>query len=709
MARPKKRITKAEKHFARLVAEGLKPVQAAQKAFNWKCEPLSAENMKAKDLARTPRIKKEIQEIQAKALEQAAIQTVAIQGSPTDWDSLHKYAFDRLKEIRDNDQAPARTRFEAIKALEKLSDPAQDINLIQRYVNSVWGGFTAHCPCCHSDFPLWKVDNSQLNDFRKENDPPVDNESEEFIDRRLHLIKQAEKRKFPHKTQMLALEAPERHIIGKGAARGGKSFLLSMFGLMFLLLPGVEVWILARVYDDAESEVEYLDNFLRTMFYPVDKHMYDFAFDKKSGEASITTKWGSVLKIKSGKSKGSITGRELEAMLVAEPGWVDGDIFEEVRARMSSRLGRILALGTPKGFGGFLGRLIRLTSRDMRTGKKIPEGARLIEHGCPWGQSIRQYHIPPEDNPEYVQSEIEAARSELTATEFAAEFEGKMVSDANAKFPCFNDSHLTHISQEQIKNSSFVLGIDQGERNFGSCLLGWDGQKVYVLDEYFDKTDTTIKANMIKMNKLQKPLIGQLGGDSERWDLTIFDADPPITNILYELEEEARPWNSETTERPKNVKDYMNWREETCLWANELAKEGNLLFCGERADLLYEQLRDALIRPIPEGAEKRGSKKGWIINDPWRQDHVPDAWLLAMWTIYAGFLSMPKPTYEKGDQWEEARNAADWNRLRHERDELKGFSGYSKEDEDEMYEHIHGRPRPQPRNFGVRGWYGDES
>jgi hypothetical protein len=713
MARPKKIISKKEKEFAKLIANGLKPVEAARKAFKWKCEPNSAQNMKAKDLAREPRIEKEVKRIQDEELKKAVVEGLVSNNQPADWDSLHKYAFERLETIRDNEDQPANTRFEAIKALEKLTDPAQDVNLIQRYVNTVWDGFTAHCPCCHEDFPLWKVENEQLDEYRLENGYPPHARQESFFERRIHLLKQAEKRKYPHKTQIKALAAPERHIVGKGSARGGKSFLLGMFGYMFLMIPGVEVWVLARVYDDAESEVEYLDNFLKTVFHPVDKHMYSFTQDKKTGEAQIETKWGSVIKIKSGKSKGSITGRELEAILVAEPAWVDGELFEEVRARMSSRLGRILALGTPKGFGGFLGRLIRMTNRDMRTGRKLADGERLIENNCPWGQSILQYHIPPEDNPEYVLSEIEAAKSELTHSEYAAEFEGRMVSDTNNKFPWFSEDHLIQIKREWMQSCVFVLGIDQGERNFGACLLGWDGHRIFVVDEYFDDTDTTIKANMIKVNQMTSPLISLIGGDPEQWQLTIFDADPPITNILYELEDECREWKTEITERPKNMKEFMNWREETCLWANEVAKEGNLIFSVDRCDLLHEQLRDALIRPIPEGTEARNAnRKGWIINDPWRGEHVPDAWLLAMWTLYNHMLTMPAVSQTPGDAFEEARRAMEYQRMKGEQHELRGFRSRQPIDTnpDDVFEHIMGR-RPAKRTFGsgIPGWYRDES
>lgn len=704
-----KKISAREREFARLLAEGLRPVEAARKVFKWKAEPNTRENLKAKDLARSRRVKEAIKEHKEKMLDRAAVETLIAKGAPTDWDSLHQYCFDRLKEIRDNPDTPARTRFQAILALEKLSDPASDINLIQKYVNSIWDGFTAHCPCCHSSFPLWKIKNEKLNEYRINYKYPKHGRQESFLERRLHIIGQAERRKQPHKTQLKALASPNRHIVALGSARGGKSFTLAMFGLLFLLIPGVEVWVLARVYDDAESEVEYLDNFLKTMFYPVHSHMYSFTFDKKTGEASINTKWGSVLKVKSSKSKGSITGRELEAILVAEPGWVDSSLFEEVRARMSSRLGRIIAMGTPKGFGQFLGRMMRMTARNMRTGEKLPENARLVEKGAPWGQSIYKLSISPEDNPEYVKSEIEAARMELTNVEFAAEFEGKMVADTNSKFPHITPECLLPIGRDPIMNASFVLGIDQGERNFASCLIAWDGHRIFVVDEYFDNTESTIKANLIKLNKSLYARINMLGGSPDNWNLTIFDADPPIDNILIELEEESRPWKTEYTMRPKNVKQFMNWREETCIWINELAKENRIIFHAENCDLLHEQLMSALIRPSNEGIDTYGggNKKGWIINDPWRGDHNADAFLMAVWTIYSNTLNLVdsvKP--ENEDMYEKARMVLERKRIEDEKRELSGFLGGPALSDDPWKRFD--ESNISFKNIGFRSWYADE-
>ena len=704
---PIKKLAPRENQFAKALAEGLKPTEAYSRVYKKKCEPCTPEYNRAYDLSKTVRVKKAVEEWQDKLSKQAEMQQLLGNSAPN-WESIYKFAFDRLRWIRDDPTTPAKIRFDAIEVLERIQDPTQDLNLIWRYMDLIWNGLQAHCPCCHKDFPLWKIKNEKLQQWRREGGIKSETYTKQ-LDRRLYLFGKAEKKRDPrdHAGQLAVLSTPNRHAIVKGPARAGKSFSLAMLGFLYLLIPGVEVWLLARVYDDAEPEFKYLEDFLRTVFYPIDKYMYSVHADKKTGEAFIETKWGSIIRVKSGKAKGSITGHELEAILVAEPGWVSAELFEEVRARMSSRLGRIFAFGTPKGLGGFLGRMMRMTSRDMRSGKRLLPGARLVENGCEWSQSIFEYHMNPEENPSYVTSEIQAARSELTEAEFASEFEGKMMGDTNLKFPYITDRILVPIPREHFQDSVFVLGVDQGERNFGAVLVAWDGEVVRNCWEFFDGTEKTIKANLIEINDQVPAMIRVIGGYPDSWQLTIFDSDPLIDNQLIELENEHRPWKTQYTLKPKNVIETLNWREETCLWVNEMAKEGRMLFLSEQCDLLHEDLREALIRPITEDVDTPSkTKKRWVINNPWRKDHPADAWLLAMWTIYSNAISPTKDKPKAYGAFEEAKRAAEFKRISQEKRDL-GIA----QPESEVFQNVFGRPQFESSTIfsGLPGFYPDES
>ncbi len=707
----KKSLGQAEKVFAHMIAEGLAPQDAARKAFGWKCEAYSKESVRAYNLVKTVRVREEIERLRTQKETEANIETALINTDKVDMAKLVKFAFERLESIRDNDSAPAQSRFNALKALEKLSDPSQDVNLIWRYVDLVWRGFEGHCPSCHESFPLWKVKNAELEDWRKRAkiehviaDTEYNNSA---LARRLELFSHFDARKSPHPGQITALASPERHIVGMGAARAGKSLLLATFAAMTGLIPGSETWILARVYEDARSEIDYLRSFLQTAFYPLYDFLVKERIDNKTSEMILTTKWGSEIRIKSGKSQGSVTGRELELCGVAEPAWVPDELYEEVRARMSSRLGRIIALGTPKGFGGFLSRMRHLSGRDPKTGKvtRLKDEQRLIKNGCPWGQSMLIYSLSPKDNPEYVKSELEAARLELTDSEYAAEFEGLMVAAEGAKFPHVNDTTIRAVRKEEYNKCTFVLGIDQGARNFGACLVAFDGEKIYMGREYFDGSDNTIKRNMLNLRQAVPMLVEQMGGERHNWKLTIFDQDPPVFNTLLEMEKEGKKWNTDQTFRHRNKKaNFDNWREETYIFIDQMAKDGKLIFdldCEE----LHWQVMECINKP---STEYRGiNEKGWHVKDQWRGDHVLDAWVLAVWTIVSQQLQAPKGDYIIKQGWEEARAAFDYKRAVDEERELGGRKSNA-----QIFEDNFGRPRnSEPgdlfANMGTEGWYKD--
>lgn len=713
MSRPVKPISNQEKRFAKLIVEGVGPVEAARTVFKWKCEPHSSEAQKARDLVRSTRIQQAIGELKEIDKRQAAAREIVESTNTEMWSDIRSFAFDRLVEIRDSGEASSATKHRAILALEKLKDPSRDINLIFRWIDIMWRFYTAHCPCCHADFPLWKIKNKALVKWQKDNNVEPSQEIEDSLKRRLDLLERARPAQPPHPGQIPLIAAEERHIVGTGPARTGKSTSLAMFGFMLLMIPGAEVWLLSQTYEMSINEFQYIETYLKTLFHPIGRHIVHVSYDKKTDEGRIETAWGSALVTKSGHAKASITGREIEAALVAEPAWVDADLYEEVRARLSSRLGRIIALGTPKGFGGFLVRMVKQSGRSAG-GKKLDPSHRLIANGCPWGKSLLLHHLKPEDNPAYVVSELEAAKEELTEAEFKSEFGGEIFAAEGSKFPYVKPEHLVKVEYDTVRTCHFVQGIDQGERNFGGCTLGWDGTNVFVLNEFFDNSEKTIKANMMLLNDQLPYLIRRIGGEEHNWKLSIFDADPPVFGILNELKIEQKEWKTEYTFRPKNKTGTENWRAETCSWINELARQGRLWFSLD-CDLLHEQFMDVLNRPEKVGSEAgaSNSNKGWIVHH-WRKDHVLDAALLAFWTIYSGEMLPPTSEQRRLEHkpFEEERRAFQLKIAMANKADMSGFGEDTGKSYSNMFKETFGREiTGQSWDFldGQGGYYDNES
>jgi len=676
---------------------------AARKVFSARCIPGSYENRKYIKLRQSDRVREYMANRHERIMKE--VDTNSLMSSilkPDDFtsDSLYKHCYRQLEHIRDNTDNPPTHRYKAIQHLEKLYDPSGDVNLIMRWMELLWRGALAHCPCCHSTFPLAEIKNSKFEEWRTDLSSEVVEPKVDTFERKMEIFKRAETRKRPHKSQVIALAAQERDIVGTGAARGGKSFLLATLATLAFLTPGTESWILARIYGDAKYEISYITGFLEALFYPYSNKLVTITEDK-SGEYVYTSRWGSVLRIKSAQAKGSISGAELEFAGIAEPGWVDDSILGQLKARMTSRLGRIVMLGTPQGFGGILGRMTYAVGKDAK-GQVIrlkPE-QRLISAGCPWNYSMLQYQMLPEDNPEYVQSEREAARFMLTDAEYDTEFAGLMVSTDGSKFPNIVPAHLTRVDSSIYGKCKFVLGVDQGPKNFAAVLAGFDGKHIIVARDYFEKDDKTMKYHMNALRMFVPQWIQRLAGGFGPWGLTIFDVDPSVIPELEEFTAEGKPWPTDITWRPKGP-SVVSWRTETYEFINNLAHNGNLIFDEAHCQVLHDQMMRAQNK-VEENAKNKDAnpdkKKGWIISDPYRGDHVCDALMLAIWTVISKQISVPRIEGAiVGDVWSEARAAQDFQRLVREREELSG-KRISTREEGDMYEQQFGR-RPPRRRF----------
>jgi len=213
-------LTDKEKKFAQLLARGDSFADAARKVFRWRLETGNKAYERARTLSRSARVKKlvaKIQEENEKRKEMAELSGA----EDLDWTALVKLAVERLRHIRDDPMVSARVRYSAIDTLEQIQDPSQDINLIWRYLDLIWDGLKAHCPCCHETFPLWKVKNPRLTQWRRENAAtrePSQRPQTDF-ERRVRLIKAADKKDEAHPSQRAFLEASERHALGTGPAR----------------------------------------------------------------------------------------------------------------------------------------------------------------------------------------------------------------------------------------------------------------------------------------------------------------------------------------------------------------------------------------------------------------------------------------------------------------------------------------------------------
>ena len=155
---PLKKISIAEKAFAKYITMGHSPASAARKAFGWECQTYSKETSKAYNLAKTKRVKEEIEALRGQKKREAEAETIVVTGDHIDWENLRKFAYIELERIRDDEDARKQSRYHAIEALEKLANPATDINLIWKWIEVAWRGIRlsrdGSCPVYARTGPL---------------------------------------------------------------------------------------------------------------------------------------------------------------------------------------------------------------------------------------------------------------------------------------------------------------------------------------------------------------------------------------------------------------------------------------------------------------------------------------------------------------------------------------------------------------------------
>jgi hypothetical protein len=199
-----------------------------------------------------------------------------------------------------------------------------------------------------------------------------------------------------------------------------------------------------------------------------------------------------------------------------------------------------------------------------------------------------------------------------------------------------------------------------------------------------------MKKNLLRLRARVPQWIQQLGGNSANWSLTIVDKAPQLEQTFAELEEEGVRWPTDITLRHHNiVKLNDNWRREAQEFVNNMARVDRLLF--HDLDITAPdceipgscQLHDQVMQTIDVAEDrdretKSDSTKGWMVSDPWRGDHVLDAWYFCMWTILSQQLRVPEGRAigaDARDPWADQKHAFNVAYKRREDKELRGHYG----------------------------------
>jgi hypothetical protein len=231
-----------------------------------------------------------------------------------------------------------------------------------------------------------------------------------------------------------------------------------------------------------------------------------------------------------------------------------------------------------------------------------------------------------------------------------------------------------------------------------------------------------MKRNLLKLYARVPRWIEHLGGHPDNWRLTIVDEQPPLQQLFGEMEEEGMPWPTEIVFRHRNsAKLSENWRRENQEFVNNMARADKLMFHLDEyssgnddespgAYALHDQVMQTIDVPDDYLRETAaGNTKGWQISDPFRGDHVVDAWYLAMWSILSQQLvvSALVAAVDSSDPWA-SQKAQFAKSLKDDEDrELRPFKRQEKEPTSGL-DAFQKLIQPHARGWGA-GNYEDES
>jgi hypothetical protein len=165
-----------------------------------------------------------------------------------------------------------------------------------------------------------------------------------------------------------------------------------------------------------------------------------------------------------------------------------------------------------------------------------------------------------------------------------------------------------------------------------------------------------------------------------------------------------------------------NWRRENAEYINNAARMGKLLFHlddyethdddeSPGAYALHDQVMQTI--DVPENKDKEsgaGRDKGWQVSDPFRGDHVLDAWYLAMWTIFSQQMVVVPGTAisaDPSDPWASQKAALARAMKADEERELNPFKNRTREPMTDV-EAFKKMIQPRARGW-IGGHYDDES
>lgn len=264
----------------------------------------------------------------------------------------------------------------------------------------------------------------------------------------------------PHRGQRLFHDSDRRFKLLVAGARFGKSLATAREMVLELAAMPLRGWIVAPSYALARPEFRFLQESLRQA-----GHCASWRGGGREGASSLVTCAGAEVWALSAGAPENLLGEELDWLLLCEAAHLPRDVFERyLRPRLGTRLGRLVAGGTPRG-SNWLHELY------LRAGA---------------GQDWLCLRFATWDNPGIAAAEIESARALLPPEVFDEQYGAEFTGRAGRVYPQFQ--RASHVRELQPPPGALLVrGLDFGFTSPSACVwLARDGQdRLLVLRELY--------------------------------------------------------------------------------------------------------------------------------------------------------------------------------------------------------------------------------
>lgn len=269
---------------------------------------------------------------------------------------------------------------------------------------------------------------------------------------------------YPHIGQKKVLEAFNdkeiRDIVLAGGTRFGKSALCGAMALMTLLQDNKRIWLVASTYDLAGRVFKYVEQFIATGFPESEIKV------SRRVPQRIDTKWGSYLECKSTENLSALLGEELDLAIIDECPRVPRDAWDSyIRQRLTTRKGRCIKIGTPKGQDWFWA--------EWKRTKESSDG--------------RAFRFRSKDNPFFPESEWEREKKALPEKIFQQEYEASFLPGTAGIFTKI-DTCIKGELEEMNEKHLYTMGVDLGRYEDFTVIVVIDRMTNHVV--HFNKFNT---------------------------------------------------------------------------------------------------------------------------------------------------------------------------------------------------------------------------